>query len=283
MKETTLLAIDKAVEKNCKKEVEKATNDAANTLLTFSQQDDHVQTSSVADQQESFLNDSLDLSISSSDCNDAGSFALSAAVDQMSLGTILQPIRNRLTVGKRVLLAVAWCREDERRLFELYPEVLMFDVTFGTNNEGRPMGVTACPDGNMNVFTPVRAFLPSQCRWVFDWVFRTVFPSLLGREPLKRLQLLLTDGDNKIYIAFDAVKTELYPQAQHGLCLYYLVTQKLQDLGRKKFLEPDKEENANMIHTFKLRLKPKLCLNILLLCTYTKAKRVYRPIDLNWF
>ena len=31
------------------------------------------------------------------------------------------------------------------------------------------------------------------------------------------------------------------------------------------------------------RLKPKLCLNILLLCTYTKAKRVYRPIDLNWF
>jgi len=30
-------------------------------------------------------------------------------------------------------------------------------------------------------------------------------------------------------------------------------------------------------------LKPKLCLNILLLCTYTKAKRVYRPIDLNWF
>ena len=33
----------------------------------------------------------------------------------------------------------------------------------------------------------------------------------------------------------------------------------------------------------KMRLKPKLCLNILLLCTYTKAKRVYRPIDLNWF
>jgi len=31
------------------------------------------------------------------------------------------------------------------------------------------------------------------------------------------------------------------------------------------------------------RLKPKLCLNIFLLCTYTKAKRVYRPIDLNWF
>jgi len=128
----------------------------------------------------------------------------------------------------------------------------MFDVTFGTNNEGRPIGVTASPDGEMNVFTPIRAFLPSQCRWVFDWIFRTVFPSLLGREPLKRLQLLLTDGDEKIYNAFDAVKSELYPRARHGLCLYHLVTQKLQDLARKKFLEPDNENNANMMHTFKL-------------------------------
>ena len=86
--------------------------------------------------------------------------------DHLSLGAILEPIRNRLTVGKKVLLAVAWCREDELPLFDLYPEVLMFDVTFGTNNEGRPMGITASPDGDMNVFTPIRAFLPSQCRWV---------------------------------------------------------------------------------------------------------------------
>ena len=254
VKETTLLAISKAVEKNWKNEVQKATTNAANTLLQMSQLDTHTTIESAGEEEEPFLKESLDLCISNSDSTngDVGCYSLSAAEDQMSLGVILEPIRSRLTVGKKVLLAVAWCREDERRLFELYPEVLMFDVTFGTNNEGRPMGVTACPDGDMNIFTPVRAFLPSQCRWVFDWVFRTVFPSLLGREPLKRLQLLLSDGDEKIYNAFDSVKSELYPRARHGLCLYHLVTQKLQDLGRKKFLEPDNKENTDMIHTFKL-------------------------------
>jgi len=38
-------------------------------------------------------------------------------------------------------------------------------------------------------------------------------------------------------LIFDSVKSELYPRACHGLCLYHLVTQKLQDLGRKKFLD----------------------------------------------
>ena len=43
------------------------------------------------------------------------------------------------------------------------------------------------------------------------------------------------------------------------------------------------EGSALLLDILIVRLKPKLCLNILLLCTYTKAKRVYRPIDLNWF
>jgi hypothetical protein len=39
----------------------------------------------------------------------------------------------------------------------------MFDVTFGTNTESRPLSVSASMDGNMNVFTPFRVFMPSQC------------------------------------------------------------------------------------------------------------------------
>ena len=41
------------------------------------------------------------------------------------------------------MLGVAWCRNDERKLFEQFPEVLMLDVTFGTNAETRPLGLTA--------------------------------------------------------------------------------------------------------------------------------------------
>jgi hypothetical protein len=38
--------------------------------------------------------------------------------------------------------AVVWVRADEQRLFELFPEVLMLDITFGTNS-----GVVSCSDG----------------------------------------------------------------------------------------------------------------------------------------
>ena len=36
---------------------------------------------------------------------------------------------------KVLFLAVAWVHEDDKRLFELYPEVIMCDVTEGTNTE----------------------------------------------------------------------------------------------------------------------------------------------------
>jgi len=174
----------------------------------------------------------MELSVSGSDGREESTFSLTTEAERMSLASTLLPIVDRLEVGKRVLLAAAWTRTDERRLFEMYPEVLMFDVTFQTNNEGCPLGVTCSPDGNMNIFTPIRAFLPSQCRWVFDWVFGTAMPILLGKEPLRRMQLLLSDGDRNIYEAFESKQLELYPQAKHGLCLYHLVTQTLEKMER---------------------------------------------------
>ena len=67
-----------------------------------------------------------------------------------------------------IMLAVAWCCDDERCLHELYPEVLLFDVTFGTNREGRPLGMSCAFDQNMNTFVPVRVYMPSECQWVFQ-------------------------------------------------------------------------------------------------------------------
>jgi hypothetical protein len=64
-------------------------------------------------------------------------------------------------VGQKILLAVAWVRADERRLFEMFPEIFMLDVTHATNIEARPLAVSASIDANMETFTPMRAFLPS--------------------------------------------------------------------------------------------------------------------------
>ena len=74
--------------------------------------------------------------------------------------------------------------------------------------------------------------MPSECQWVFDWIFTTVIPYLLGTESLRRVQLFLSDGDPKIYKCFDSVQPSLFPNAIHGLCIYHLVVQGLDKLKR---------------------------------------------------
>jgi hypothetical protein len=150
--------------------------------------------------------------------------------EELQVESMLSPIYERLVVGQKILLAVIWVREDEKRLFELFPEVLMLDVTFGTNSEGRPLAVTASFDASLKTFSPIRAFLPSECQWVFLWMWTTAIPTLLGHDNINRTQLVLTDGDSKIYNPFNSVQATLYPSAIHGLCKFHLVTQPLQKL-----------------------------------------------------
>jgi hypothetical protein len=100
--------------------------------------------------------------------------------EELQIGEMLSPIHQRLQVGVKILLAVIWVRADEQRLFELFPEVFMLDVTFGTNSEHRPLAVSAAFDSFLKTFTPIRAFLPSECQWVFQWIWETAIPALLG-------------------------------------------------------------------------------------------------------
>ena len=158
---------------------------------------------------------------------------LSSATDKLQLGEILRAIQCELTVGKKVLIGCAWSREDERRLFELYPEVFMLDITMSTNNQRMPELVTCCPGPDMTFFSPVRVFVPSQCRWVFMWLFGYVFPKLLGLLALSRIELVLSDGDSKIYLSFDHYRLMYYTNAKHGLCIFHLVTKPIGECGSK--------------------------------------------------
>ena len=104
----------------------------------------------------------------------------------------------------------------------------MFDVTHKTNNEKRPLGVFASIDQNMEVFTPMRVFMPSECQWVFNWIIGSALPSLLGTEPLLCTQIFLCDGDQKIYRTYDQHKDRLMPNSDNALCNYHLVNKQLE-------------------------------------------------------
>jgi hypothetical protein len=146
------------------------------------------------------------------------------------------------------------CTREERRDSAIFAQQssagvaagIVREQTFGTNSEGRPLAVTASFDAFLKTFTPIRAFLPSECQWVFQWLWTTAIPALLGKENISRIQLMLTDGDPKIYTPFNSVREELYPSAIHGLCIFHLLTQ---PLGKLDIRERADESVKAMIKT----------------------------------
>lgn len=167
-------------------------------------------------------------------------------IEDSILKNRIQGVRECLKVGQNILLAVAWVRTDELKLFSKFPEILMVDVTHSTNSEGRPLVVTAGIDCYKKSFSPIRAYIPSECMWVFHWLWKTAIQKLLRPENCRRIQLVLTDGDDKIYRPFDQLKDEFYPNAVHGLCVYHLVTQPIQKLKRK-FMGIDRQDVKEMV------------------------------------
>jgi hypothetical protein len=238
--ETSLLTITKAQQK--KEAEKKKRREGLNTGET------HAEVGSSLDHCDVSLSVT---SVSQSGHETTSQYQLESALDKLSLGETLLPLREQLSIGQRILLAVAWSREDEVRLFEMFPEVLLLDVTFQTNNEGRPLAVTACPDSNMESFVPVRVFMPSQCKWVFGWIFGTAIPTLLGTEALERTQLVLTDGDPKIYDSFEEHRRSFYPTAQHSLCMYHLVTKGIERIGSRLMGYRTSKLAMDQVNTFK--------------------------------
>jgi len=47
------------------------------------------------------------------------------------------PVHEKLSVDYNIIIACAWCWEDERLLFKKHPEVFMFDVTFMSDYKSR--------------------------------------------------------------------------------------------------------------------------------------------------
>ena len=95
------------------------------------------------------------------------SYNLDNIEDKIVLRELVSAVTDgkELMKGMKILLAVSWCRENECFLFEIFTDVLMFDVTQSTNTEARPLGLSVSIDHNMKVFTPFRVFMPSECQW----------------------------------------------------------------------------------------------------------------------
>ena len=120
-------------------------------------------------------------------------------------------------------MGIAWVIPCEKRLFEMFPQVVLVDTTNDTNNEGRPLLTMTGKDSNGKMFTFLRAFLPNEKGWVFRWVFSVVMPHLFGNTILNRIQVIVTDGDSQEYGQLDNAISEFMPHITRVRCGWHII------------------------------------------------------------
>jgi hypothetical protein len=124
------------------------------------------------------------------------------------------------------LLFVDWGSDEDLRYITMFPEVLSIDATYGTNREKRTLLVFAGTDKNMKNFTALSAFLPSECEWVFRYVFEIAIPSLISEATVERINQINTDGDRQIYNPLTSCildKISPWFGCIHVLCNYHMI------------------------------------------------------------
>jgi hypothetical protein len=87
-----------------------------------------------------------------------------------------------------LLLYAAWITNKELRNTIMYPDLLAVVTTGDTTIEDRMLMIVAGLDNIRNNIPLLRAFLPSECQWVFHFLFSYVFPKLFGQGTVRRIK-----------------------------------------------------------------------------------------------
>jgi hypothetical protein len=139
-------------------------------------------------------------------------------------------VREALKVddSENILLAVAWVSDEEARYFHMFPEVSFADTAQKVNLEKRPCFIICGKDSENRSFSFLTAFIPSECRWVFQWLFSKAMPALLGgKESIDKIVLMMTDGDHNEYGPIEDLMRDGQVKSIHGLCGFHLVDRSL--------------------------------------------------------
>ena len=131
----------------------------------------------------------------------------------------------KLADEKRMMLCMLWITDEGHRKFKMFPEIMLADVTAQTNTEKRPLFLLVGRDSNGHAFTIGYAYLPSEKKWVFSWLFGTGIPALVDKAALRRNKACITDGDPNEYLSFEYAADKWGGGSKHFLCFWHLTTQ----------------------------------------------------------
>ena len=141
--------------------------------------------------------------------------------------TYADKIRKSLNVddSTKVMLMIAWRTTAQLRHFLMFGEASAMDTTMGTNAEKRPLFTCTSKTSDNKIVTWLQIFMPSQCKWAFDTIFRHILPQLFPKEGISRMRMIVTDGDTNEYEPIRDLVTndKLLTNCKHRLCAWHLI------------------------------------------------------------
>ena len=140
-----------------------------------------------------------------------------------------------------LLVAFAWCDDEQLRLGRMFPEFLACDTTFGVTKEQRNLFLFAGIDGNNKTFTLMHCFMPSKEMRAYNWAIRVAFPQLVTTATLRFNQCISSDGEIGIYQPLQSMMSyvDYMNNASHRLDKYHLFSKPWKEKVTLKLGEDD--------------------------------------------
>ena len=141
--------------------------------------------------------------------------------------------RKLLKVGNenKLLVAFAWCHDDELQNARKFPEFWACDTTFGVTKEQRNLFLVAGIDGNNKVFTIFRCFMPSKEARAYNWALRIAFKNLIGPQALRFNQCIASDAEDALYLPIRGMieNVQCLSKSHHRLDKFHLLSKEWKD------------------------------------------------------
>ena len=123
-----------------------------------------------------------------------------------------------------LLIALVWALPNMKHLFRAFPEVLFIDGTHKTNRLCQPLiTVGVKEDGSGKLQVVIRAVVPNEWAWLFQWLFNTAIPSVMGIEACQDVHLIITDGDSTETSQLDYALESVFITAKQCRCSWHII------------------------------------------------------------
>ena len=99
----------------------------------------------------------------------------------------------KLTDKQDLMSACGQVLTREKKLFQMFPQVVHVDTNSDTNNKNQPLVTITSRDTKGNAVTVLRIFMPNERVCDFCCLFEVALPTLIGAQSLSQVNVISTD------------------------------------------------------------------------------------------